>query len=239
MMIHRHTTRSLFRMICLLVCFMATSQLFGQGGFRMGGKAGAAFTHFVNEDWQNDNQVSFTPSIAGFGGVSFGYNATYYNMGFTLGFFFKQYTMQLQQSTPNPSWTRKLKAQYMEIPVLFRLRPAGDRNARSFTYGGGYFEVGLQPGFLLAATDTYTDTIPELNYNNADVKNAYENFNLGAVLGFGFHQVGTEHWAVTHGLRFSYAFLDAIREKKLIGPQANGSVNLFSAGYIFVISYKF
>ncbi len=219
----------------LFISFSASSQF----GWRLGAKGGIGYTVLLNSELQNDLNYLYAPSFAGHGGISVGFNHKFLNIGFTLGLFYTQYNQVWNNNEPIINYERELKFKYFNIPFLLRIRPAGDRIRKDHTFGGAYFEIGINPSFLLGTSDSRRiDSIPDLNYVNVDVKTGAESFNIGAVVGFGLHQVGTRRISLTHGIRFSYNFLNVINDNSLIEFNG-GDSKLLSAAYIIGLSYKF
>lgn len=221
------------RKILVTGVFICLSNLLlAQGGFRIGAKGGINNTWLYNKNTADTFKYDF--SFAGMGGLSLGYDAVYYNYGISLDILFKQYNQKIHNEK-NTDQNEQIKVQYLSLPFLFRLRPRGQKGG-SFTYGGGYFEIGLAPEMLMSATNAYSnaDTTGKIIKGTIDLKSSSEGFGLAAIVGFGFHQIGTENWSITHGIRLSYGILSA-------GDLfANGTPSsAFSAGYLLSVIYKF
>jgi opacity protein-like surface antigen len=93
---------------------------------------------------------------------------------------------------------------YFDIPVLLRLTSTG----------GTYFEIGPQFGFLTKADATYEGSANSVieDFDDFDVKNAFESTNIGLVLGFGADIDVTENIFITTGIRLGYGFTDVTKE---------------------------
>jgi len=215
-------------MLLIVISFSS----YAQGRFRVGFKGGYGLTMLYNDNYYKDGSVTNELSTGGTFGASVGFNAARYNWGVTLGLFIRQY----QQRWKADSWHSITKLNYFEAPFLFRLRPAGNKVTKKFTYAGPYFEIGVQPGFLLKDAQVISDTngivLPD---------QTYESFNLSGVIGIGYHQVGVEKWAVTHGIRLTYGLVDIISAKNNNGTAyaAYKPTNSISVIYLLAVSYKF
>lgn len=221
---------------------------FAQGGFRAGIKLGGNYTRIHNQNFIDDEGIQHFFNLGFMGGASIGYNATYYNFGFTLGAFFKQYNQTFQYQDPkeiNPNWKNVYRLNYLEVPLLFRVRPRGDFKTKSFTLGGPYFEIGIQGGLLLSANQSFPDSLLPIAFPAEDIASQFLEYSLGAVIGVGTHQVGTEHWALTHGFRLTFSLLDIRAEMNRNDYTTTDGVltkykpfRTISAGYILAVSYK-
>jgi len=97
--------------------------------------------------------------------------------------------------------TTKLK--YFDVPLLFRLTSSG----------GTYFEIGPQFGFLGSAKESFESSDnSNFDYDDYDVKNAFESTNIALVFGFGVDIDVSENIFITAGLRLGYGFTDVTKE---------------------------
>lgn len=223
------------RLLAAAILQSSVLTVIAQGGPRVSIEAGANYTLLRNKNRMADTSFTMLPSFGFTGGVSAGWNMLGYNYGFTLGALFKQYN----QKYDGDGFDAETRLTYIELPFLFRLRPVGNKITRMITYGGPYFEAGIQPGFLSSARSVFTDSTGNVTM---DSKSSFEPVQLSGVVGFGFHQIGLDNWAMTHGLRFTYGFQDitgaAGGKDKPYGNKAYEPTNTISAGYLLVISYK-
>ncbi len=235
--------------ISLILIVFSFSLTKAQGGFNVGMKLGGNYTRINNANFNSDELIEHFPNVGFAGGVSVGYNAPYYNIGFTTGAYYKTYSQTFQyipDSTLKMSWKNNYNLAYLEVPLLLRVRSAGDQRTKTFTYGGPYFEIGLQGGMLLSANQSSPDSLPQ-RYVGEDISDKFEKYTLAAVIGVGGHQVGTEHWAVTHGIRLTMSLLDINANnvgQGYIPEDGSGAkpykpFRFISAGYMLAISYKF
>ena len=95
---------------------------------------------------------------------------------------------------------------------------------------------------LIEAANEYSDSSGKAttNLSGSRLKTMFEVFNFAGVIGFGDHQVGIKHWAVTHGIRITYGFLDIYNGlfKNGFSSGPYKPTNAISAGYLLSISYK-
>lgn len=235
--------------IIILFFLVAIEKLAAQGGFNLSVKGAANYTRIQNQNFIDDEGIEYFPNAGFGGGLAVGYNDQYYNTGYAIEFFYKNYS-QTYQYTPDssviPSWRNNYKLQYFEIPILLRLRPAGDKRTKTYTYGGAYFEIGVQGSMLLGAAQTDADSLP-LRLPNKDISDQFEQFGLAGVIGVGAHQVGLRHWGVSHGIRIVYSILDISNRGKTSSDYIDTKGNtvaykpfrILSAGYLLSVTYKF
>jgi len=239
------------KLFFLSIFLIVTNLTFAQGGFRVATKLGLNYSRLSSKNITDDKQIGYFPSISSTAGIEFGYNVTYFNYGFTLGFLYRQYGQLYQQAnTPIPIWQNKYKVNYLDIPFLVRFRPTGDKGSRSFSYGGPYLELGVQASLLMNATQSNTSDslfypLP-INSNITNIKDQYESFALAGVIGFGAHHAATEHFALTHGLRATFSLTDIKNKAQRTDfVQTDGTTTpykpfkFFSIGYMMSIEYKF
>jgi hypothetical protein len=165
----------------------------------------------VNSTWLlNKNVLDADDDLdiaAPFGG-RFGIDAIYsFNekVGISLGVNFisvhnQKYTGETDDKTY--SFDSKLKLNYLDIPILFRLTSSG----------GSYFEIGPQFSFLGKAEEELESNIALANYSGKDVKSSLNSTNIGLILGFGVDIDVTENIYITTGLRLGYGFSDVTKE---------------------------
>ncbi len=99
---------------------------------------------------------------------------------------------------------------------------------------------------MLSASQTNPDSLPQ-RFPTEDISNRFKKFALAGVIGVGGHQVGTEHWSVTHGIRATVSILDISNSNADIdyipqdgsAPKPYKPFRFISAGYLFSVSYKF
>lgn len=233
--------------LTLLAVIIISSVSFAQGGFRIGARGGINNTWLYNGNLINDDTIKHELTASGFGGLALGYDATFYNFGIYVDVFFKQIGQKYAEDKPSPRWSRHTKLNYIAIPVTLRLRSAGDTYKKTFTYGGAYFEIGVEPAFISSVSVKSKTSDTAMTFPNI-TSDYFENFALSAIIGFGFHQIGTEQWSVTHGLRFGYGILDVISSTGGSGKTYTNSRGVESAykkthalfgGYMLTIQYRF
>ena len=234
------------RKSALTILFLAVIAYSGyaQGGPTIGIKGGYGPTYLLNKNWKNDKGMRYMPSFGYNAGLALGYNARYYNFGFSGEVFIQQIRHKMEEDRATPTFSRDYKFQYLSLPLFLRLRPSGDYSSRTYTYGGAYFEIGVQPSKLLSATlDSF---VQATGTTQIDIKNRYEEWNVFGVIGAGFHQVGTEKISLTHGIRVYYGFMDMNNEANR-GDYINvdgttssyQSTKAVTVQYLFSLIYKF
>jgi hypothetical protein len=242
------------RLLILSTLILISYYSFGQGGPRVSLKGGVNYTMLNNANWKSDPGVDVVPGIGFMGGVALGYNMNAYNFGFTVGGFLKQYRQVNTTSASILGQNFKNKADmtltYVEVPILFRLRPAGNKMTRMITYGGPYFEIGVAPAFLNSAKADLETTVPifgTIKQPGSDISNRFESMMWSGIIGFGFHQIGLEKWAVTHGFRLSYGLSDITgtnggKDQDYIKSDGTTTsyepTKVIAIGYVLTFSYK-
>lgn len=212
---------------------LVSTNLSAQGGFNIGVKGGMAFTNISNLSMPDS--LFAIPSFSPYVGLSFGYNEKFFNFGYTVGIFYKQYKQQYWASSTGADGRVSVIVNYLEIPLLMRFRNSGNKMSKTYSLGGPYFEVGLQPGLSIGSSISSSDKLADLYTFDeaAEITTSFaEGFGLSAIIGVGFHQIGTRRMQVTHGLRLGYQFLDA--SKTLDSGQS-----MISIGYLLNIAVRF
>ncbi|MCH8903635.1 MAG: outer membrane beta-barrel protein [Bacteroidetes bacterium] len=199
------------KLLLVFVLGLYSTYMYAQGGVNFGVKGGYGIAYLNNSNWLNDGDIKPYPVGGWTIGGSLGYNAMYLTLGYTVGFFWTEFNQRFEDKT-QPTFINlyheDIKTSYLSIPVMIRFRPGSTGYGGEFTLGGGYFEMGVVPSFLARGTYSHIDTVPTLSFDKVNIAERYNNFNLLAMIGFGFHQFGTENWSVTHGLRLSYGLID-------------------------------
>lgn len=163
----------------------------------------------VNSTWlMNKNVFDANDELdiaASFGG-RFGIDAIYSfseKAGISVGVnFLSTHNQKYTGDDGNNNFDGKVKLNYLDIPLLFRLTSTG----------GTYFEIGPQFSFLSKAEEELESDISFLNYSGKDVKNSFNSTNVGLILGFGVDIDVTENIYITTGLRLGYGFSDVTKE---------------------------
>ncbi len=237
------------KIIILLVCAISPCFLWAQGGPYVGIKGTGGLSPIFNKNWWNMPELKYKAAFSWGVGPSIGYNAVYYNVGYTLGGFYKTYKQKFEINRGS-NFDKKekvsLQLNYLDVPVMLRFRPSGDEKTRQITMGGPYFEIGVQPSMILGVQHKHKDTTGQMIKDLITEKDDYEKYDVAAMLGFGFHQIGTKKWSVTHGLRLSYAFLDVVRgDKDILGVERINDghykwepTRLINVSYVLTIYYK-
>jgi hypothetical protein len=236
------------KIILLLAALPIATIVFAQGGPYMGVKGTAGLSPIYNETWWNHAQIEYQPALSWGVGPSIGYNAIYYNIGYTIGGFYKTYTQKFRINRGENFGENEhafLQMNYLDVPIMLRFRPKGDQVTRKITYGGPYFEIGVQPSMLLNIKHKHTDTTGRQIMKDIS-KGDFEKYNVAAVVGFGFHQIGTAKWSLTHGFRLSFAFLDVVKgDKDILGVSRLNEdkyqwkhTRLLNVSYILTLYHK-
>ena len=233
-------------LLASLVFFLVPTVTNAQGGFSFGIKGGYNFTMLQDKNIADSIRVD-PVSFGWHGGIHIGWNMSRYNVGFTTALNYKQYNQKIEHQKAK-GWKAENRVSYLEVPLLLRIRPRGDMLRKTVTYGGFYFELGPQIGFVSSADYSYSDSTA--NYGG-DVKSSFEKINWAMVVGVGGHQFGLENFSLTHGLRLTYGLGDIIvpntgSEGYPIQDQAgktstlpyNNPVRAISVGYIMALTFK-
>jgi hypothetical protein len=194
-----------------LLCLAGTAC--GQS-VRYGLKAGVSLAQFTGiQSVANQNRVGATAGLMADAPLS-------EKLALHPELLFSQKGMQFDGSGPGGyRSTDAFRLNYLDLPVLLRLK-----------FGGFFAEAGPQPGLLLNARFTHTEsasTSPPLTYSQ-DNTSATRRFDLGYVLGIGYQL--KQRWEL--GARYNGGILS-------VSPQSSGSnsprnsVFQFQAGYLF------
>ncbi|NPA34117.1 MAG: PorT family protein [Chlorobi bacterium] len=196
----------------LLIATLVLGQVtYAQGGWLFGVRGGAGIPLLLNSNWMNDGNYTYEPGLTWNVGAMAGYNAVYYNYGFTLGFHYRQTKHTLRYtSVAGTQDPEILQISSIEIPLLMRFRPSGDARTRMITYGGWYFEIGVQAASYNAVQYTYESKNQAVGTVQMNITHAFKTWDFQGVIGFGFHQVGTERLAITHGIKIFASILDIV-----------------------------
>lgn len=98
------------------------------------------------------------------------------------------------------TWTGKDRVNYMEVPVLFRLKSSAF-----------YCEVGPKFSFLAGAKSEFKPSAGG-GYTDQRAMSSYKNVVVSAVLGLGGNFQLAKGWYLNAGLRFSWGLTDATRD---------------------------
>lgn len=200
-----------FFSLSALVCLTGTA--YGQH-IRYGLKAGVSLAQFTGiQSVANRNRVGITAGLMADAPLS-------EKLALHPELLFSQKGMQFEESGPGGyRSTETFRLNYLDLPILLRLK-----------LGGFFAEAGPQPGILLNARFTHTEsasTSPPLTYSR-DNTSATRRFDLGYVLGVGYQL--KQRWEL--GARYNGGLLS-------ISPQSAGSNSIrnsvfqFQAGYLF------
>lgn len=100
------------------------------------------------------------------------------------------------------TWTGKDRVNYMEVPILFRLKSSAF-----------YCELGPKFSFLAAAKSEVKPSIASIpGYSDQSVMSSYRNVVVSAVLGVGGNFQLSRGWYLNAGLRFSWGLTDATKD---------------------------
>ena len=205
-------------LISAITVIVMTQTVYGQGGWLFGVRGGVGIPMLLNNNWMNDGDYTYEPGLTWNVGGMIGYNAVYYNYGFTLGFHYRQTKHVLRYTslagTQDPEI---LQMSSIEIPLLMRFRPTGDARTKLITYAGWYFEIGVQASSFNAVQYTYESKNKLVGTVQMNITNVFKQWDFQGVIGFGFHQIGTERFAVTHGLKIFASIMD------IVEPQQNSN----------------
>jgi len=173
-------------------------------GFRVGVSGGVNSTWLMNKNVFDANDGL---DIAATFGGRMGIDAIYsFNEKVGLGIGFNFISRNSQKYTGDEAFLNgdlTTKLNYFDIPLTLRLTSSG----------GTYFEIGPNFGFLNKAEESYeNDDFSNLDYEDVDIKNAFESTNIGLVFGFGVDIDVSENIYITTGLRLGYGFTDVTKE---------------------------
>lgn len=200
-------------MVILAVEGMSIGWLNAQGGWIYGFRGGYGPALLFNPQWMDDGNYGYRYSDSWSAGGMVGYNAVYYNVGYALEVYYRQISMRSLYSVLDSAGMlirdvkEDIRLSYLEIPLLLRFRSRGDPVTKMITYGGPYLEVGIALLYLLQAKYSL-----EGASQNLDVRGLAP-FSFAGILGFGFHQIGTERLSVTHGVRITFAIQDIVQDR--------------------------
>ncbi len=195
-----------------VIGLLMVSVAWAQGGWQFGFRGGIGLPVLYNTNWLNNQEYSYEPGLTWNAGVLVGYNAVYYNYGIATGFFYRQMKHQLRfVSGAGTQDLERVQMNMIEVPLLVRFRSRGDVRTRTFTYGGPYLDIGLQVGLLQQVRYRYESKNPIVGTVEADIADQFRPYIIQAVIGFGGHQIGTEHVGLAHGLQIAIGVQDAVQ----------------------------
>ena len=210
----------------LIIALLVGQSIYAQGGWLFGVRGGVGLPLLLNSNWMNDGNYTYEPGLTWNVGGMIGYNAVYYNYGLTIGFHYRQTKHVLRYTslagTQDPEI---LRISSYEIPLLIRFRPTGDARTRMITYAGWYFEIGVQAASYNAVQYTYESKNQLVGTRQMDITRRFKQWDFQGVIGFGFHQIGTERFAVTHGLKIFASILDMVEPPQGMGNNQGNRSN--------------
>lgn len=214
----------------LTIAIIAASISVNAQNVRIGVSGGVNSTWLMNKNvFDQDDALDIAATFGG----RFGIDAIYsFNEKLGLGIGFNFVSRNSQKYSGDASGldgdlTTKLN--YFDIPIMLRLTSSS----------GTYFELGPQFGFLTKAEESYeNDKTSAVNYDDYDVKNAFESTNIGLVLGFGVDIDVTENIFITTGIRLGYGFTDVTKEYDSVNDfiADNPDYLTSTAGYITTLA---
>lgn len=198
----------------LILCFM----LFAVGAtaqkqFYFGLAGGGLSSVITNQNnYGLPFEMDYTVTFGGHGNVNAGFDFNKH-LGLKLEIGFAKLGQKYEDNYQDTIYTRNIKLNYLQIPLLFKFRTGGE--VAQF-----YVAAGPQFNFLLSASqqylkneDTWNDSIPgnwttPVLIGESTITDRYNSFDVMVRLDFGVDINLTDNLFITAGIATGYGLMD-------------------------------
>jgi hypothetical protein len=220
---------------------MAQKELY----FGLGGTGLSSWTTNQN-NYGLPFEMDYSMTFGGSGNINAGFEFNKH-LGIKLEIGYSKMGQNYKDQIGDSTYTRKIKMNYLQIPLLFKYRTGGE--VAKF-----YFLVGPQFNLLLSANQKYlrndTPEMGEINNPNtnkpivigeSDIKDRYTSYDIMGRIDVGVDIEFTKNLFMNVGLTMAYGFMDINATDWRINDKDgnyNASHNIYG-GFNVGINYRF
>jgi hypothetical protein len=210
----------------LAFLMLASFPSLAQKGLYIGIAGSANSVWITNQNNYGLPEMDYTTTFAMAGNLNIGYDFNNH-IGLKLEFGLNQIGEKYHDTKGSDTYSREVKLNYFNIPILFKYRTGG--KIAKF-----YVAAGPQFNFLRSATQTYTKN--GINYSDTvtsqsgkkfivgaeDITERYNKMDIVARMDLGVNVTVIEHLMIDFGLTMGYGLMDLNDSDYQIGDFSSG-----------------